>query len=824
MSSLLADLSLALRLLRKSPGFAATIVAILALGVGANTAIFSVINAVLLQPFPYPRSEQLLFIGTTQEGQQGISPMTFPEYQDFAAQLQTVEHLAWVTNRNLTMTAVSEPAALNGAAVTAAAWPMLGVEPMLGRTFTAAEDRPGASPVVVLSAATWQGKFGRDPSILGREIILDGRAFTVVGVMPPRCRFSGAEVWIPAGLEADTELMRNRVMRMNTWAFGRKKTGATLEEVNTELGVIASRIAAQYPDTNRNFGARANLLAESVTGPVREPLLMLLGAVAFVLLIACANVANLLLARSATRQREFSVRAALGAGRTRLIRQVLLEVLPLAVLGSAAGILAAIWGLQALLSLLPANAIPAEAEITMNLPVMLLSLGVCLGTMLLFALLPALELTRSQFTAVLQEAGTRSSGGPRSGRVRAALIVAEISLSLILLVGAGLLIRSFGKLQSVEPGFNPRNLLTTQLQLPESRYPHSVQATQFYRDLVERVRRLPGVQAVAASNNAPFMNGSGIPLLTPDKTYASLNELQSVQFHGVLGDYFAAQGLRLTQGRVFTDADRAGSEPVVILNEEAVKRFLPAGTNPIGQRVMLGLPENLITPGMLPPGLDRFHWSTVVGVVASARHFGLRNDPIPAAYFPIEQGWEAPFLRNNLILLVRTAGDPLAVAPSVRAAVLAIDANQPLGRIAEFETIIAESLSQSRFGTVLLGLFAAVAAALAVVGIYGVVAWNVAQRTRELGIRAALGATRGDTVRLVLGHGLRVVVLGVLIGLGGSLALARVLERMLYQTSPFDPWIFACVAVALVLVALTACLVPALRASRVSPLEALHTE
>ncbi len=824
MHSLLADFALAFRLVRKSPGFAATVVAVLALGVGANTAIFSVIHAVLLNPFPYPRSEQLLFIGTTSEGQQGVSPMTFPEYQDYSAQLRSIEHLTWATNRTFTLTGVSEPAALNGAAVTAAAWPMLGLAPMLGRTFTAAEDQPGAAPVAVLSAATWQGKFGRDPDILGREIVLNGRAYTVVGVMPPRCKFWGAEVWVPAGLEADTEIMRNRIMRMNSWGIGRMKAGVTLEEANTELGVIAQRIATQYPDTNRNLGARASLLAESVTGPVREPLLMLLGAVGFVLLIACANVANLLLARSATRQREFAIRAALGAGRFRLIRQVLLEVLPLALLGAAAGILAAAWGLQALLGLLPAEAIPAESEVRMNLPVMLLSLGVCVGTMLLFALLPALELARTQFTSVLQESGARGSGGPRGGRLRAALIVAEISLSLVLLVGAGLLIRSFSKLQSVDPGFNAANLLAVPLQLPDSRYAHSVQATQFYRDLLERVRLLPGVQSVAAASNAPFLGGSGIPLITPDKTYASLSDLQGVQFSGVLGDYFAAQGLRLTQGRVFTAADRAGSEPVIILNEAAVQRFLAAGTDPIGQRVMLGLPENLLTPGLLPPGLDRFQWATIVGVVASARHFGLQGDPVPAAYFPIEQGWEAPFLRNNLFVLVRTSGDPLAVAPAVRAAVKALDPDQPVGRMAPLETSIAESLSQSRFGTVLLGLFAAVAAVLAIVGIYGVVAWNVTQRTRELGIRAALGATREDALRLVLGQGMRVVGLGLLLGLGGSLVLTRLLERMLYRTSPFDPWIFTAVAALLALVALAACLVPALRASRVSPLEALRTD
>jgi putative ABC transport system permease protein len=823
MSPIVSDLSFALRLMAKSRGFAATVIAVLTLGVGANTAIFSVIHSVLLNPFPYAHSDRLLFIGMTQEGESGLTPVTYLEHHDLSRQLQTVEHLTWATSRAMTLTAVSEPALLNGAVVSASVWDLLGLSPQLGRTFTAAEDQPGAAPVAVLSAATWQGKFGGDPDVLGREVLLNGRAYTVVGVMPPRFKFWAADVWIPAGLEADTDLMRNRVLRMNSWGIGRMKAGATLGQVNTELAVVSKRISAEHPNTAGNLFARANPLAENVTGPVREPLLMLLGAVGFVLLIACANVANLLLARAATRQREFAIRAALGAGRARLIRQVLFEVLPLAVLGSLGGILAAAWGLETLLALLPAEAIPAEAVVTVNPTVMLVSIAVCVGTMLLFALLPAVELARTQFTGVLQEGG-RGSGGPRSARVRAALIVAEVALSLVLLVGAGLLLRSFSKIESIQPGFNPANLLTVGLQLPEARYPQAVKAQQFYQELLERIRLQPGVKAVAAASNPPFLSGTGIPLISPDKTYSSINDLRGVQFNGVIGDYFAAQGLPLKRGRIFTEADRAGSEPVIILNEEAVRRFLPAGSDPLGQRVMLGIPENLLQPGMLPPGLDKFQWSTVVGVVADARHFGLQGEAPPAAYLPAGQMWDAPFLQNNLTVLVRTAGDPSRLAPAVRAAVLALDANQPLGRVAPMEAVIAESLSQSRFSTVLLGLFAAVAAILALVGIYGVVSWNVTQRTRELGIRTALGASGADTLRLVLWQGMRVVLLGLLVGLAGALTLSRVLGRMLYQTSPFDPWVFALMSLSLTVVALAACLVPALRATRVNPLVALRAE
>lgn len=828
MKNLSSDLLFSLRLLRKSPGFALTVILVLALGVGANTAIFSVIRAVLLEPFPYREGNNILFIGMTpppeqNQGGEGFMPVTYPEYLDLAKQVEKTSDLTWATNRAFTLTGIADAASVAGAAVTSTAWDMLGLPAMLGRTFSANEDRPGADPVCVISAGLWNGKLGGDPHVLGRTLTLDGKSYTVVGVMPPRFRFWGADVWVPARLEAGSELMRNRIMRMNSWALGRLKPGVTLAEADAELKLIAGRIAAQYPDTNKGIGAVARRLADTVSGPVRDPLLMLLGAVGFVLLIACANVANLLLARAAVRQREFAIRAALGASRASMIRQVLLEVLPLALLGAGAGILAGAWGLQSLLGLLPSEAIPQEAVVKVDFTIMASALGVCVGTMLLFALLPAFELSRTDFSGVLQEGG-RGSGSRRSARMRAALIIAEVALSLILLVGAGLLVKSFAKLQSVDPGFRSDHLLVVSMQLPEAKYRTPEQATQFYRTLTERLKGLPAVQAVATTNNAPFVDGADVWMITPDKTYSSLREIQTVQFAAVRGDFFAAEGVRLVKGRVFTDADRAGSEPVIILNEEAVKKFLPPGTDPLGQRVMLGVPPHLLTPGMLPPGLDKFQWTTIVGVVASTRHFGLQSEMIPAAYVPVDQSWSSPIVRNNHHVLVRTVGDPDFVAAAVRAEVAALDPGQPIGHIGTMEARIDETLTGSRFSALLLGLFAAVAAALAVVGISGVVAWNVTQRTREIGIRAALGATRADAVRLVLRQGMGVVLLGLAIGLAGSLALARVIQRLLFQTSPFDPLTFVLVAALLAAVAAVACLVPALRASRVSPLEALRTE
>lgn len=822
MKNLFADLLLSLRLLRKSPGFAATVIAVLALGVGANTAIFSVVDAVLLHPFPYPGSDRITFIGSTPANGDGTMPVTYPDFLDWQKQAQRFEQLAYARNRGLTLTQVAEPANLGGAAVSASVWPLLGVAPQLGRTFTEAEDQPGAAPVCVLSHALWKNRFGGAADILGRTLMLDGRGYTVIGVMPPACKFWAAELWVPAGLEADTEVMRSRVLRMNSWAVGKMKPGVSIAEAEGELKLIASRLAQQYPDSNKGTGARVQLLSDSVTGPVRRPLLVLLAAVGFVLLIACANVANLLLARATTRQREFAIRAALGASRRRLIGQMLMECLPLGLLGAFAGVLAGIWGLDALLLVLPPDAVPAEAQIHVSVPVMIFSLVLAVGTLFVFALLPALEASRPELTTALQEGG-RGSGGLRSGRLRAGLIVAEVSLSLVLLVGAGLLIRSFARLQAVEPGFNHRNLLAVPLQLPEARYRTGPEATRFYRELVERMSRIPGVTAVAATTNAPFLGGNGIPLITEDKTYTDLNQLDGVQFSLVLGDYFKAQGLRLTQGRTFTDADRAGSEPVIILNEAAVKKFLPKG-NALGRRVMLGLPANLITPGLLPPGLDKFQWATVVGVVQSARHFGLQSEPPPEAYIPVDQSWEAPLLRLGMVVLLRTEGDPLRAAGPARAAVTALDRDQPIGRINSMELVIGETLRPARFSMLLLGIFAALALSLALVGIYGVVAWNVAQRTRELGIRSALGATQQDNVRLVIGQGMRVVLLGLLVGLGGSLALTRTMQNLLFETSPFDPWTFALVAALLSAVALLACVLPALRATRVSPLVALRAE
>lgn len=822
MNSLLLDLRQALRLMGRRPGFSATVILVLALGIGANSAIFSVVNAVLLNPFPYEDSDRIVFIGSTPAGQVGTMPVAYPDYEEWNAQARQFEHLAYVNNHTFTLTDVAEPATVPGAVMTASAWPLLGLRPILGRTFTAAEDRPGADPVCVISQGAWETRFGSDPAILQRQIMLDGRAHTVVGVMPARFKFWAAEIWTPVGLEADTELMRSRVLRMGAWVVGKLKPGVSVAEAQAELATIAERIAIEHADTHKGVGVSITYLSQSVTGGFRTPLMVLLCAVACVLLVACANIANLLLAQSAAREREFAIRAALGASRGRVVRQMLMESLPLAVLGGVAGLLLATWGLNALLLLIPADSIPVEAQIQIDGTVMAFTAALSLGTMLAFALLPAFFGTRDSMGEGLKE-GSRGTSGRRSGRLRAGLIVAEVSLSLTLLVGAGLLIRSFARLQAADPGFNAQNLLVLPVQLPTAQYPSGLKATQFFEEVVARSKSIPGVKAVGAGANIPFRGGAGLPLLIEGRTYTDLNELQGVQFNLVMGDYFRAQGLKLLQGRTFTESDRPGSEPVVILNDAAVKRFLPEG-DPLGKRVMLGLPKNLIKPGMIPAGLDTFQWTTVVGVVQSARHFGLQNDPVPTAFIPVAQSWEAPLMRTSMFVLLRTEGDPTHVASMAREVLWGINRNQPIGRIAAMETMIRESLQQSRFSMVLLLLFAVIALILAAVGIYGVVAWNVTQRTREIGIRQALGATRQDVHLLILRQGMRTVLLGLFVGLVGAVAVTHTLSSLLFEVSALDPWTYVAVSALLALIGFLACVIPARRATRVDPMVALRVD
>jgi putative ABC transport system permease protein len=827
MDTVWHDLRYGARMLSKKPGFTLVAVITLALGIGATTAIFSVVDAVLLHPFPYADPDRILFLTTARVGQDGTMPVPYADFRDWRQQSQTFEHLAFAMQWSFSLSGGSEPARVRGAQVSASAGPLLGVGAELGRWLIEAEDKPGADLVCVLSHAAWQRHFAGDPAILNKSVMLDGQPHTVVGVMPPEFKFWAADIWTAAGLEADTDFGKSRTVRLGGFVVGKLKPAVAIEQARTEMKVITERLAQQYPDSNKGIEARLTRLSDSVTAGIRPALLMLLGAVGFVLLIACANVANLFLARAATRERELAIRAALGAGRGRVIRQLLVESLPLALLGGGAGLLLASWGLPALLAIAPADSIPAESRIRIDGRVLLFTSLVTLGTTLVFGLLPALQCARLNVNDGLTEGG-RGGSSAHSARLRSGLVVVQVALSLALLVGAGLLLKSFGHLRSVDPGFNADNLLVMSLQLPASNYPTGQRCTAFFKDTVERLRHLPGVKAAAAGTNVPLQGASDFPLLVEGVSYSHITDLSQLFDHGVqvnfvLGDYFQAQGLRLLAGRPFTEADTAGSQPVIILNEAAAKRFLPDQA-PLGKRVMLGLPGHLIKPGMLPAGLDKFDWSTVVGVVETARHFGLQTGPIPAVYIPVDQGWNITLLRQSMTILLRTAGDPVQVASAARQAVWGVDRNLPIERIASMESIIGETLAQPRFSTVLLGLFAVVAMLLAAVGIYGVMSWSVTQRTREIGLRLALGAQRKDVLWLVIYQGLRLALVGVTIGLLGAWGLTRVLSRLLYEVEPTDPLTFLVVAALLTFVTLLACYVPARRATKVDPMVALRYE
>jgi putative ABC transport system permease protein len=818
----MTDIRIALRQLLSNPGFALVAILTLALGIGANSAIFSVLNAVVLNPLPYPDANRIAFVGQSRREQPGQMPVAYLDFIEWRAQARELEDLTWIMGRNMTLTGDTEPAILRIGAATAGLWPLLGVAPERGSTFGIQHDRPGADPVCVISHATWVKRFGSAPDIVGRSILLDDRAYTVLGVMPPAFKFWAADVWMPAGLEADGEAMRSRLMRSDHWVVGRLAPKATLDSAVQELDLVSARLAGQFPDTNKGVSASMTLLRDSVGMQLRSTLLLLFGAVCCVLLIACVNVANLLLTRAAAREREFSVRVALGASPARILRQLFLENLPLALLGGAGGVLLAHLALQALLLLLPAGAVPSEAQIRIDGRVLGFALLLSLGTTMVFGVIAAMGRS-SQMSSEALRSGAGGTANSRTRRLRNGLIVAEVALAMTLLVGAGLLMRSLDSLQRADPGFDASSLLVVPVDLTEQRYATATQATQFFDELVQRAQTLPGVVSAAASTNVPLMGGSGFPLVTEGRAYDSLDELESVQLNMLLGDYFRAQGIRLLAGRGFSDADRAGAAPVIVLNEAAAKHFL-GGTDVLGKRVMLGAPAHLIKPGMLPPGLDHFEWATVVGLVADVRQFGVEAQPPPAAYIPIAQAWDVAPMRRSMSLLLRTEGDPMAVASAAREMLWSIDRNQPIERITSMQAVMHGALGQSRFNTVLLGTFAGLALLLSAIGIYGIVAWHVAQRVRELGIRMALGATRAAVLRMVIAQGMRVVLLGAGIGLLGAIVATRLLDRVLVEVTVADIAVFIVVPLVLLAVALLACWLPARRAAGLDPLRALRAE
>ncbi|HEV3469187.1 MAG TPA: ABC transporter permease [Pyrinomonadaceae bacterium] len=802
MRTLLQDLRYGLRRLSKSRGFTLVAVGALALGIGANTAIFSVVNAVLLRPLPYPEPEQLVQLWESRPRQNMARVESSPnEFLAWAEESQSFQQLAAVDFASFNLTGRGEPERVSAVLVTAGYFPLLGVAPELGRAFLAEEDQPGKNNVVVLSHDLWQNSFGSDPSVVNQTVSLDAVACTVVGVMPRGFRLPGdARLARPIAFTAED---RARAGSHFLQVFGRLKDGVTRERAEAELAGIAARLEQTFAATNVGHQIVIVPLHEQLVGDVRPALLVLLGAVGLVLLIACANLANLLLARAEARRKEVAVRAALGASRWRIVRQLLAESVLLSAAGGAAGLLLAVWGVDLLISLDPAG-VRRVGEVSLDAGVLAFTVALSLATGVVFGLAPALQASKTDFVETLKEGGRSSSGGRRRSRLRSTLVASEVALTLVLLVGAGLLVKSFARLLEVDPGLDPRGVLTLDVSLPPAKYPERQQIAAFYEQLLAEVAALPGVEKAGAVNVLP-LGGNDTSNFVQIEGRPPLPSGQALRAgrRNVGADYFGALRIPLKGGRAFAPSDSAEAPPVVVINEAMARAFF-AGEDPIGRRIRTG---------------DRSPWVTVVGVVGDVRHRGLDVETRPEMFFPHAQSPS-----REMTLAVRTAGDPVALVGPVRERVRAVDRDQPVGNVKTMEAWLAESVASRRFSVLLLAAFALVAAVLAALGIYGVVSYGVAQRTHELGLRIALGARRADVLRLVIRQGMKMTLVGAAVGLAASLALTRVMSGLLYGVSATDPSVYAAVSLLVAAVAFLACYVPARRATRVDPMEALRHE
>ncbi len=804
MYSFWQDLRYGARTLLKNPGFTLVAIITLGLGIGANTAIFSVINGVLLSAMPYPQPEQLAMVWCDNR-RQGIPDdiTSYPNFVDWRDRNKTFQGMAGVAGDGYKLTGVGEPEEINAASVSINFFQVVGVKPALGREFTAEEEQPGKDRIVILSNGLWQRRFAGDPGILGKTISLSGEPNVVVGVMPPGFQFpEDTDMWKPLAPD-----QRTREARGAFWlpVVGRLKPGVTRAAAQADLDVIANQIEQQYPNM-AGYGVNVVLVLEQSVGSIRRSLMILFVAVMFVLLIACANVANLLLARAAVRRREVAVRAALGAGRWRIIRQLLTESMLLAILGGALGVLLAWWGLRLLVDLGKSN-IPRVENIHLDGLVLWFTLALSLGSGLIFGLAPALQTTHLDLNETLKEGGRTGAGGRRAQRLRSALIVTEVALTLALLVGAGLLIRSFWRLQQVDPGFRTDHLLTLRVSLDGSKYREGAQVASFFEQLQERLAALPGVEAASATTGIllPKLANSGI-FTVENKPPDPGQQRLELPFDVALPNYFQAMGIQLLKGRAFTKQDGRESPRVAVVNETFVKRYLP-DEDPIGKRFAFG------NPG------PNTRWITIIGVVRDTRRQGL-DQPIRI------ESWMAHAQRpaGSMQVVLRTKGDPLALSHAAREAVWALDREQTISDIQSMDQIMSEKVAQRRLNMLLLALFSVVALIMAAAGIYGVMSYAVTQRTQEIGIRMSLGAQSGDVLRLIIRQGMTLVILGVIIGLSATFALTRLMANLLYGVSARDPITFVAIAALLTGVALVACWIPAWRATKVDPIVSLRYE
>ena len=810
---MLTDLKYALRMLIKAPVFAVIAILTLALGIGANSAIFSVIDTVLLRPLPFKNPDEIVMLWGRYVNDSGPvrgNVHSFPDYIDLRDQSQSIAAMAAYTRTAGTLASAEDAKYLEGLAITPEIFEVLGVPPLLGRGFTKEDAKNEADRVVVLSYPLWKSSFGGDPQIVGQQVMLSSRPHTVIGVMPPGWKFPVEDEHIDYALPLEylgAQTLSNRGAHFLS-VVGRLKPGVPIQKSEAELTSIASRLSKQYPDTNLNFTGMAVVsLHSDVVGEVRPALIVLLGAVALVLLIACANVANLLLARAASRSREIAIRTALGASRALVIRQLLCESMVLAVLGGAAGLLLAWWGVD-LLGAAGPQGLPHLGQIQVNFTVCAFTFALAIGSTLLFGLVPALQVSRPSVNESLQQGAKGSTGGLHTNRLRAFLVVSQVSLSLLLLAGAGLLIKSFLNLRATNPGFDPIRLMTLQISLPRVRYPEFDQQIRAHEAIMEKLAAIPGVESAGGVNPLPLGgNIRGLSMMVSGAAPLPPGNHPGAGYLMVQPDYFKAMKIPVLQGRDFTRADKKDSPLVVMINEAFAKKYF-ANRNPIGQQVMIDRGE-----GKAPP-------CEVVGVVGNSRHDSLAAPPGPEMYVPFSQD-----PARSLDIVLRVASTNLVgLNGDVKRAVHEVDKDLYVPTLEPMSTFLSTQLAQPRFNMMLLAVFAAVAMVLAAIGIYGVIAYSVTQRTREIGIRMALGAQRTQMLGMVLRQSMLLVVIGIAIGFVVALAATRVMSTLLYGVSANDLSIYAVVITLLGAAALLASYIPARRAMRVDPMVALRYE
>jgi putative ABC transport system permease protein len=810
MDVLLKDLVYSLRMLLKRPALTLVAIVAIALGIGANTAIFSVVNAVLLQPLPYEEPQQLVMLATEQRNQalDGRGSFSVPDLLDVQKSSKTLEYVATYQGSGTMITEGGEPERVLGAAVSADYFPLLRVKPVLGRVFTRDEDKPGAQSVIVISYGLWQRRFGGDPNIIGREVDLGGKS-TVIGIMPAGFQFplsdEPQDYWDPifASTFMTKETREERANRFLS-VIGRLKPGVTVEQAKADLDLLSRQVEQQSPQSNTNVIFNAVSMHEDVTRDYRGALLVMLGAVGLVLLIACANVANLLLARAAARQKEVAIRMALGASRGRIASQLLTESLVLSLAGGIAGTLLATWAMKLLVTYGPAD-VPRLHDVSLNAPVLLFTFLISILTGVFFGLAPALQASKPDPNNTLKQDGRGLTHGGRN-RMRAALIVSEVALSLMLLVGAGLLIHSFWRLLRTDAGFDPKSVLALDIPLSRATYKTDEQRATAFQQLVERMKTVPGVRDVSVVSNVPLTDQDiEISFQVEGRQPYKPGEEAVADYTVAGGDYFRTMNIAVTRGRVFSEQDTPTSPKVLVVSNAFVKRYFP-NEDPIGRRIVFDGPNKIARE--------------IVGVVGDVRRKGLDREAQPEMYVSFVQ---SPERRMNVVMRTETR-DASELTSAARAKVKEFNPNQIIWRTQTLEYLLGNSVAPRRFNMMLLGIFAGVALVLAAVGLYGVMSYSVSWRIHEIGIRMALGANRADVLRLVVRQGMTMTVIGVALGLVGAFLLSRVLRSLLYGVTPTDPLTFAGVSAVLLTVALLACLIPARRATRVDPIVALRTE